>query len=929
MFTRKLSNIVMAALVVLAVTLCAPSAVMAAVHNITLSAEVLPNGQVGYKRGEGQALIPGPTLFVKQGDTVNVAVTNNTGKPLGFKVPSLSNASATKAGPGGTINYSFGASKTGAHAYLGDGQELLGLFGAVVVDGADGKVESYVNGDGVITSVKAADLAKQYVLFMVGSTFWGAEISKAGTQTPLWTNPILGAVEGDIVRFHVLSAGPGHTFHLHAHRWLEPGTNSTIDVKLLASDSDSHTFTVKAGTGVGPGNWQYHCHLFSHMEAGMHGSFRVDAAKGSQRGPGNSIAGASPHGAIFGNASDNPGLVTFVISDEPASWYRSARADTIFSITGGTRSLEVIPPGSSVNFIMAETNTVHTMTSLLWPSQAGDPINGHHSNNGNGKGRGRGIANTEHASMPFDQSRAYKGGGIVKLTTPGLYVFTCKVHPYMFGAVIVDDPATDGLDLGETIDLATGIVNLPTSSDLATRLLRIFFIATAPNNWQDFTSATPWKVTYPNVSVRITGGAVANLADVLTARYGNDIALTPPVPPVTPGVGEVWVDTQFEKTARKTKPGTITVVDASTWKAARKIALPQINMNNPHNMWTNRDQSVVYQTQWFDNKLTMIDKKTGALIKNIQVGDAPAHVMTRPDNDDITVTNNGEDGISMIPAGTTEVTRMMPTQKSGQPATNPHGHWISVDGSQALAVTPNIFTNDVGFYNINGEGSILERTPTGDSAPGAHPIAIGMMPDASKFYAANLLHHSVSVLNKNGSLLKTINLIADYNPIDGTIMDRDGDGQATVGMLPIQLPVSPDGKAVVVANMGQSIIVIDTATDKVAKMLPCDAGCHGANFGAKKGGGYYAYVTSKFSNELIVVDADPNNDGDLSDAQIAGRVSLVSDGNTQTDDRVSSLAGYGGQGVLAIPNVYNSWVKNLPGEWKEQLTPAQQNASRN
>ena len=129
--------------------------------------------------------------------------------------------------------------------------------------------------------------------------------------------------------------------------------------------------------------------------------------------------------------------------------------------------------------------------------------------NGNGKSKRAGHRrHTEHASMPFDQSRAYKGGGIVKLTTPGLYVFTCKVHPYMFGAVIVDDPATDGLDLGETINLATGIVNLPTSSDLATRLLSIFFIATAPNNWQNFTSSTPWKMTYPSVPVRITGGAV-------------------------------------------------------------------------------------------------------------------------------------------------------------------------------------------------------------------------------------------------------------------------------------------------------------------------------------------------------------------------------------------------------------------------------------
>ena len=33
------------------------------------------------------------------------------------------------------------------------------------------------------------------------------------------------------------------------------------------------------------------------------------------------------------------------------------------------------------------------------------------------------------------------------------------------------------------------------------------------------------------------------------------------------------------------------------------------------------------------------------------------------------------------------------------------------------------------------------------------------------------------------------------------------------------------------------------------------------NFGAKEGGGYYAYVTSKFSNRLIVLDYDKNNDG--------------------------------------------------------------------
>ena len=59
----------------------------------------------------------------------------------------------------------------------------------------------------------------------------------------------------------------------------------------------------------------------------------------------------------------------------------------------------------------------------------------------------------------------------------------------------------------------------------------------------------------------------------------------------------------------------------------------------------------------------------------------------------------------------------------------------------------------------------------------------------------------------------------------------------------------------------------------------------------------------------------------------SGAVTASVEGNTHTDDRITSLAGYGGQGVLAIPNVYNSWVKNLPDEWKSQLTPAQQNPS--
>jgi DNA-binding beta-propeller fold protein YncE/plastocyanin len=898
---RKHSAKTLVALTLFAVMLLVSFMTLAATtHTFSLTAKILPNGQLGYALNDADAVIPGPTLFVQAGDTIHVELTNKTTIPVSFKVPGVGDQTPAHTQPNQTGSYSFIAAKAGSYVYHGNnGKELLGLFGGLIVDNTDGPVDRYVGEDGTLIPVNKADLSKQFILFMVGSTFWATETSGDGTlQTPLWANPTLGAEEGDIVRFHVMSIGPAHTYHLHAHRWLKPGTDEIIDTKLLAEGTDTHSYTIQAGVGVGPGDWQFHCHLIAHMEAGMHGSFRVG-------GNGASIVGASPYGRILLGNNEGHGLVTFEISDEPASWFKSTRGDAIVNLGLDirTKSLEVIAPGSSVNFIMSDTHGVHTISSLLWPTGA--------------------------AHMPFDQSSAYRGGGIIKLDTPGLYVFTCKVHPYMFGAVIVDGNETDGVTLadgldlgnpltGHTIDLVTGIHGLPTSSDLAVRLLRTFFIATAPENWQDYTTGS-WNVKFPKLVANISGASIP--LDALNIS----MPLAAPVPPKgNTGVGEVWINTQFEKTANKSKPGTVTVLDTSTWTLKRKIALPEINMNNPHNLWPNRNHTVIYQTQWFDDKLTMINQATGEMIPegNIRVGDSPSHVMTLPSNDDITVAINGENGIAIIPAGTKAVNKIMPTQAAGHTSANPHGHWVSADGK--TIVTPNINTNDIGRYDAKGE--IISRTATGNNAPGAHPIAIGMMPDSSKIYASNLLHHSVSVINGGtGKLEKTINLIADYNPITGAIEDFDGDGVTAVGVLPIQIPVSPDGKVAVVAATGGQILIIDTATDKVVKMIECDPGCHGANFGAKQGGGYYAYVTSKFSNRLLVVNTDPNGDGDLSDAAIVGSISMVAGAEVAKDDTISGLAGFGGQGLVALPNVYNGWVQNLSSEWSTGLTDSQRN----
>jgi len=195
-----------------------------------------------------------------------------------------------------------------------------------------------------------------------------------------------------------------------------------------------------------------------------------------------------------------------------------------------------------------------------------------------------------------------------------------------------------------------------------------------------------------------------------------------------------------------------------------------------------------------------------------------------------------------------------------------------------------------------------------------------MMPDGSKYYVANFLDNTITVIETaTGNVLATIDLIKNYDPITGAIT-------GPVGGLPIQTPVSPDGKYMVTANtLTATIVITDTKTDQPVAMLHGEAGAHGVQFGAKKGGGYYAYVANKFANVLTVVDADPNGDGNFTDATIAGRVLVTANPATVSDDQVVGLAGMGGQGVLAIPVPYNGWVQQLPAAWKAQLTPAQIN----
>ena len=100
------------------------------------------------------------------------------------------------------------------------------------------------------------------------------------------------------------------------------------------------------------------------------------------------------------------------------------------------------------------------------------------------------------------------------------------------------------------------------------------------------------------------------------------------------------------------------------------------------------------------------------------------------------------------------------------------------------------------------------------------------------------------------------------------------------------------------------VAIIDTSTDKVVAFLPTPAGTHGINWGAKKGGGYYAYVTAQHSNVLTVIDPDPDNNAATNDAAVVGQIALANGtaGAGPTD-------GTGGQGVKPLPMTHDGWIQ--------------------
>ena len=356
------------------------------------------------------------------------------------------------------------------------------------------------------------------------------------------------------------------------------------------------------------------------------------------------------------------------------------------------------------------------------------------------------IAPEGAQNFPYEEPKgAFFGERSIQLTEPGLYAFADMVSPYMLGAVVVDDPLTLGLDFGKNLQINSRDLTVPSNSDIVQRLVNAFFNITNPNNWQQFkpneeTSWNPIQPPAPILQYDEAGNPVLipNLDAYFDKKFKYPRTLAPgDKKPTTPGVGEFWIDTEMEEWAGKDKVGSATRVNAENWSIDRKIGAPGINMNNPHNMWTDKDYKYLYQSEWFDDEIDVFDRETGEHVRTTQVGNNPAHIMTKPGSDELVVGLNAGNEIVEVAPGGTHVTRKINVSPTGE-IRHPHAHWTSHDGK--TVITPNVMTNNASVIDM--ESGTIKTEPTGQ-----FPIASSMTPDSAKAYTADFTGQSISCIS--------------------------------------------------------------------------------------------------------------------------------------------------------------------------------------
>ena len=239
---------------------------------------------------------PGPVINVREGQTVEMTLTNGGAIPhsIDFHAARIApNVAFRDVAPGESIEFSFTASDPGVFMYHCGTKPVLahianGMYGAIVVQPKEGLPavdneyvlvgsEWYLNGDG-IEEPASLDMAKARARMADWVTF-------NGYANQYVTHPIT-AKPGDTTRFWVVAAGPTNNVNFHV-------VGAMLDRAWVNSDMTQfqrnvQTAVVPAGGGAvfdvtipDEGLYPFVSHAFADVDLGQVGLLKVGNPKGT------------------------------------------------------------------------------------------------------------------------------------------------------------------------------------------------------------------------------------------------------------------------------------------------------------------------------------------------------------------------------------------------------------------------------------------------------------------------------------------------------------------------------------------------------------------------------------------------------------------------------------------------------------------------
>jgi len=230
--------------------------------------------------------VPGPLIHVKEGDTVEVTLTNNTTmshtihwhgtyQTHSWEMDGVPGVSQEAVEPGDSFTYKFVADKPGSlwyhcHVNTAEHIDLRGMWGPMIVDPKKPtKLEKTVTKDAILMfSGWDSRVAQEYGKNGVP----GRELdyfSINGKSHP--DNQPIRVKEGDVLRLRLYAPTSPVAFHLHGHDALVTHKDGMpipepypIDVMAL-QPGERYDLIVKMNN---PGIWMAHNHIEEHTTAG-------------------------------------------------------------------------------------------------------------------------------------------------------------------------------------------------------------------------------------------------------------------------------------------------------------------------------------------------------------------------------------------------------------------------------------------------------------------------------------------------------------------------------------------------------------------------------------------------------------------------------------------------------------------------------------